>query len=65
MLRNSSNKQTLILLILGLALIVVSVVSFKVEMFTDTWRGFLNGVAIGILVVSIIGFAKNKKLEKK
>lgn len=65
MQRNSIKKQALILLILGLSLIVVSVVSVKVEMFTDTWRGFLNGVAIGVLVVSIIGFVKNKKLEKK
>jgi len=65
MLKNPTKKQALTLLILGLSLLVISVVSVKVEIFTDLLRGFFNGVAVGFLILSLIAFTKNRKLQKK
>tara|TARA_Y100000034_G_C6523179_1_gene225222 strand:+ start:108 stop:305 length:198 start_codon:yes stop_codon:yes gene_type:complete len=65
MLKKPTKKQALALLILGMSLLVISVVSVKVEIFTDTWSGFTNGLALGFLLLSVIAFAKHKKLQKK
>ena len=65
MLVNPTKKQALTLLFLGMSLLVISVVSVNLEIFTDTWRGFLNGLAIGFLLLSVIALAKYKKLQKK
>ena len=65
MLVNPTKKQALILLILGVSLLINSIVSVNVEIYTDTWRGFLNGLAIGFLLLSVIALAKYKKLQKK
>ncbi len=65
MLVNPTKKQALILLILGVSLLINSVVSVNVEIYTDTWSGFINGLAIGFLLLSVIAITKNKKLQKK
>lgn len=64
MLVNPTKKQALTLLVLGMSLLVISVVSVNLEIFTDTWR-VLNGLAIGFLLLSVIALAKYKKLQKK
>ncbi len=65
MLVNPTKKQALTLLILGISLLVISVVSVNIEILTDLLRGFFNGIAVGFLILSLVAFTKNKKLQKK
>ncbi|SFC74805.1 hypothetical protein SAMN04487907_10890 [Zunongwangia mangrovi] len=65
MLVNPTKKQALTLLVLGMSLLVISVVSVNLEIFTDLLRGFFNGIAVGFLILSLVAFTKNKKLQKK
>ena len=57
------NKGGLPLLILGTILLGSSFIINRYILLSDGMNGFIKGITIGLLILSLISFAKQRKLQ--